>query len=56
MSDEDEPGRKLGSAGVEASVKVDAVLEKSTPSVSRRKVAKSVVSQKRSSSIEDDRA
>lgn len=32
------------------------MLEKSTPSVSRRKVSNSVVSQKRSSSVEDDRA
>ena len=54
-SDEDDPGRRLESAGVEARVKVDAVLEKSTPSVSRRKVSKSAVSQKRSSSVEDDR-
>lgn len=54
-SDEDDPGRTHESAGVEARVKVDAVLEKSTPSVSRRKVSKSVVSQKRSSSVEDDR-
>jgi hypothetical protein len=54
-SDEDDPGRRFESAGVEVKVKVDAVLEKSTPSVSRRKDSKSVVSQKRSSSVEDDR-
>jgi hypothetical protein len=53
--DEDDSGRNLETVGVEAKVEVDAVLEKPTPSVSRRRVSNSAVSQNRSSSVKDDR-
>ena len=50
--DEDDPGRILESAGVDAKVEVEvevnAVLEKLTPSVSQRKVSRTAVSQNRS--------
>ena len=55
VSDEDDPGRTFKATGVDARVDVDAdaVLEKSMPSVSRRKVSNSAVSPKKSSSVED---
>jgi hypothetical protein len=52
--DEDTSERTRETVGVEAKVKVDVVLEKSMPSVSRRKVSKSEVSQNMSSSVEND--
>jgi hypothetical protein len=54
--DEDTSERILETVGVEAKVTVDVVLEKSMPSVSRRKVSKSEVSQNMSSSAESDNA
>jgi hypothetical protein len=52
---EDDSGRILETVGVEAKVEVDVVVEKPTPSVSRRRVSNSAVSQNRSSSVKDDR-
>lgn len=51
---EDTSERIFETVGVEAKVNVDVVLENSMPSVSRRKVSKSEVSQNISSSAEND--
>ena len=55
VSDEDDPRRTFKATSVDARVDVDAdaVLDKSMPSVSRRKVSNSAMSPKKSSSVKD---